>query len=114
MENAPRKLNTKVYTMTIKEDRVQNQWLEEQLKAELIVESSSRYTVPCFYIPKKDRSLQLVQDYRKLNQHIIKDKIPLSLSMVYHSHIDGQTERINQEFKAFLQHYVNYQQGNLL
>ena len=60
MENAPRELNTKVYTMTIKEDRVQNQWLEEQLKAELIVESSSRYTVLCFYIPKKDRYLQLV------------------------------------------------------
>ena len=35
--------------------------------------------VPCFYIPKKDGSLQLVQDYRKLNQVIIKDKTPLPL-----------------------------------
>ena len=34
---------------------------------------------PCFYIPKKDSLLQLVQDYRKLNQVIVKDKIPLSL-----------------------------------
>jgi len=25
-----------------------------------------------FYIPKKDKSLKLVQDYRKLNQHTIK------------------------------------------
>ena len=33
----------------------------------------------CFYIPKKDRSLQLVQDYRKLNQVTIKDKTPLPL-----------------------------------
>ena len=33
----------------------------------------------CFYIPKKDGSLQLVQDYRKLNQVTIKDKTPLLL-----------------------------------
>ena len=43
------------------------------------MKSSSWYTVPYFYILKKDRSLQLVQDYRKLNQHMIKDKIPLLL-----------------------------------
>jgi len=48
--------------------------LDEQLKAELIKESKSRYMASCFYIPKKDRSLQLVQDYRKLNQVTIKDK----------------------------------------
>ena len=39
------------------------------------MESKSRYAVPCFYIPKKDGSLQLVQDYRKLNQVMIKNKI---------------------------------------
>jgi len=43
------------------------------------VESKSRYAALCFYIPKKDRSLWLVQDYRKLNQVIIKDKMPLPL-----------------------------------
>jgi len=43
------------------------------------VESKSRYMAPCFYIPKKDSSLCLVQDYRKLNQVTIKDKIPLPL-----------------------------------
>ena len=35
--------------------------------------------VPCFYILKKDGSLWLVQDYRKLNQVTIKDKTPLLL-----------------------------------
>ena len=35
--------------------------------------------VLCFYISKKDGSLQLVQDYRKLNQVTIKNKIPLPL-----------------------------------
>jgi len=79
MEEAPRELNAEVYTMTIKEEKALNQWLDEQLKAGLIVESKSRYVAPCFYIPKKDGSLQLVQDYRKLNQVTIKDKTPLPL-----------------------------------
>ena len=43
------------------------------------MESKSRYVAPCFYIPKKDSSLWLVQDYRKLNQATIKDKMPLPL-----------------------------------
>jgi len=35
--------------------------------------------VPCFCIPKKDSFLRLVQDYRKLNQVMIKDKTTLLL-----------------------------------
>jgi len=65
--------------MTIKKEEALNQWLDEQLKVGLIVESKSRYAAPCFYIPKKDGSLRLVQDYRKLNQVTIKDKMPLPL-----------------------------------
>ena len=65
--------------MTLKEEEILSQWLDEQLKAGLIVESNSRYVVLYFFIPKKDRTLQLVQDYRQLNQHIIKDKTPLPL-----------------------------------
>ena len=79
MEEALKELNAKAYVMTIKEEEALNQWLDEQLKAGLIVESKSRYTVSCFYISKKDGSLWLVQDYRKLNQVIIKNKIPLLL-----------------------------------
>ena len=65
--------------MTVKEEKALNQWLDKQLKAGLIVESKSRYIVLCFYILKKDSSLWLVQDYRKLNQVTIKNKMPLSL-----------------------------------
>jgi len=79
MDKALKELNTKAYTMTLKEEEALNQWLDKQLKTGLIVESKSRYAVPCFYIPKKDGSLQLVQDYRKLNQIVIKDKTPLPL-----------------------------------
>jgi len=60
MEDIPKELNDNAYVMTIKEDKALDQWLDEQLKAGLIVESSSRYIASCFYIPKKDRSLQLV------------------------------------------------------
>jgi len=79
MNKAPKELNAKAYAMTLKEEEALNQWLDEQLKAGLIMESKSRYMAPCFYIPKKDSSLQLVQDYRKLNQVTIKDKTPLPL-----------------------------------
>ena len=79
MEEASKELNAKAYVMTIKEEEALNQWLDEQLKAGLIKESKSRYVAPCFYIPKKDGYLQLVQDYRKLNQVTIKNKTLLSL-----------------------------------
>jgi len=78
-EEAPKKLNTKAYAMTLKKEEALNQWLDNQLKARLIVESKLQYAALCFYIPKKDRSLQLVQDYRKLNQVMIKNKTPLLL-----------------------------------
>ena len=54
MKEAPKELNAKAYAMTLKEEDALNQWLDEQLKAGLIVESKSRYVAPCFYILKKD------------------------------------------------------------
>ena len=56
-DEAPKELNVKAYTMTLKEEEALNQWLDEQLKAGLIVESKSRYVASCFYILKKDGSL---------------------------------------------------------
>ena len=78
-EDVSKELNAKAYAITIKEDKVLNQWLDKQLKVGLIIELSSRYVVPCFYIPKKDELLWLVQDYRNLNQYMIKDKTLLPL-----------------------------------
>jgi len=40
-KEAPRELNAKAYTMTIKEEEALNQWLDKQLKAGLIIESKS-------------------------------------------------------------------------
>ena len=41
MEEAPKKLNAKAYAMILKKEKALNQWLDEQLKAGLIVESKS-------------------------------------------------------------------------
>ena len=60
MKEAPNELNVKAYMITLRKEEALNQWLDKQLKAGLIVESKSRYIVPCFYIPKKDGLLQLV------------------------------------------------------
>ena len=79
MEEASKKINAKAYTMMLKEEEALNQWLDKQLKVRLIIELKSQYATLCFYIPKKDRSLQLVQDYRKLNQIMIKNKTLLPL-----------------------------------
>ena len=57
IDEAPKELNAKAYMITLKEEEVLNQQLDKQLKADLIVESKSRYAAPCFYIPKKDGSL---------------------------------------------------------
>lgn len=78
-EDTLKKLYAKAHTIIVKENEALNQWLNKQLKVELIVESSSQYTVLYFYIPKKDGLLWLVQDYGKLNQYTIKDKTPLFL-----------------------------------
>ena len=79
IKEAPKELNAKAYAITLKEEEALNQWLDKQLKARLIVESKLQYAASCFYILKKDSSLQLIQDYRKLNQIMIKNKTPLSL-----------------------------------
>jgi len=60
MDEVPKELNAKAYAMTLKEKEALNQWLDEQLKTGLIIESKSRYAAPYFYIPKKDSSLWLV------------------------------------------------------
>ena len=41
MDEAPRELNAKAYTIMLKEEEALNQWLDKQLKAGLIVESKS-------------------------------------------------------------------------
>jgi len=41
MDETPRRLNAKAYAITLKEEEALNQWLDERLKARLIVELKS-------------------------------------------------------------------------
>jgi len=105
IEDVPKKLNAKAYVITIKEEEALNKWLDKQLQAGLIVESSSRYIALCFYIPKIDGSLQLVQDYRKLNQYMIKNKTPLLLI--------GEVINKLKEVKYFNKLYLIWRYNNI-
>jgi hypothetical protein len=65
--------------MTPREKEELNKFLNKNIASQRLKPSNSPYAAPCFFIPKKDGSLQLCQDYRKLNDISIKDKTPLPL-----------------------------------
>src|SRR6201996_8818239 len=77
--NAPALLNCKVYPLTTQEKEALRKWLDKELRKGYIEKSKSPYASPFFFIKKKDRKLQPVQDYRKLNEHTIQDTYPLPL-----------------------------------
>lgn len=55
---------------------VQNQ-IESWLKDGIISPSASQYASPIVLVKKKDNSMRLCIDYRKLNQKVIKDRYPM-------------------------------------
>ena len=64
-------------------------------------------------VPRKilsNRGPQFTSRFMKKFTKVLE--ITRQLSTAYHSQTNGQTERINQEVKAFLWHYVNYQQDD--
>jgi hypothetical protein len=78
-DDAPSEISSKVYNMTPREKEELNKFLDENIASQRIKPSNSPYAAPCFFVPKKDGSLRLCQDYRKLNEISIKDKTPLPL-----------------------------------
>jgi hypothetical protein len=76
---APREISSKIYNMTLLEREELVKFLDENLTSKRIKPLKSPYTAPCFFVPKKDKSLCLCQDYRKLNEISVKDKTPLLL-----------------------------------
>jgi len=54
-------------------------FLTENLETSRIRQSKSPMASPVFFIKRKDRSLQLVQDYQMLNAMTVKNKYPLPL-----------------------------------
>lgn len=70
---------TKAYPMSPVEQEELNRFIQENLAKGYIHPSESEMASPVFFTKKKDGSLRLVQDYRKLNQITVKNRYPLPL-----------------------------------
>jgi hypothetical protein len=66
-----------IYQLSEKELGVLRDYLKENLKKGFIRESKSPAGYPILFAPKKDGSLRLCVDYRKLNDITIKNRYPL-------------------------------------
>jgi len=71
--------SSKVYPLSLVEQKELDSFLEENLCTGQICPSKSPMAALVFFIKKKDGSLWLVQDYRALNSMTVKNKYPLPL-----------------------------------
>jgi len=71
--------SSKVYSLSLVEQKELDSCLEENLCTGQICPSKSPMAAPVFFIKKKDGLLRLVQDYRVLNSMTVKNKYPLPL-----------------------------------
>jgi transposase InsO family protein len=69
----------KVYQLTEPETDVLEKYITDNLASGLIRPSTSPASSPCFFVKKKDNSLRLCVDYRKLNDITVKNRYPLPL-----------------------------------
>lgn len=53
------------------------QELEKMIAADVIEECESPYAAPVVMVPKKDRTMRICIDYRRLNQATVPDRYPL-------------------------------------
>jgi hypothetical protein len=86
---APNAMDCKVYPMTRDEDMALEKFLDEMVAKGYICPSKSPYASPFFFIKKKDGKLQLVQDYRQLNSHMVQNQYPLPLIAQLISDLSG-------------------------
>jgi hypothetical protein len=70
----------KTYPMSVIEQEALDKFLEENLAKGYLRPSKSPMASPVFFIKKKDGSLRLIQDYRRLNKITIKNRYPLPLA----------------------------------
>ena len=69
----------KLYSMSSAELNVLKVYLDDAIKAGIVCKSISPAASPVMFVLKLDSSLQLVIDYRCLNNITIKNRYPLSL-----------------------------------
>jgi len=81
--------SSKVYPLSLVEQKELDSFLEENLRTGRIHPSKSPMAAPVFFIKKKDGSLRLVQDYQALNSMTVKNKYPLPLISKLVSQLHG-------------------------
>jgi hypothetical protein len=69
----------KNYNLTLAEQLKLDKFLKENLEKEYIWPSQSPMASPFFFVSKKDRKLRPCQDYRYLNNWMVKNSYPLPL-----------------------------------
>ena len=70
----------KLFLLSPGEQKELDNFLQENLTSGHIHLSKSPMAAPVFFIKKKDGGFQLVQDYWKLNDIMVKNAYPLPLS----------------------------------
>jgi hypothetical protein len=86
---APDAMDCKVYPMTRDEDTALEKFLDEMVGKGYIRPSKSPYASPFFFVKKKDGKLRPVQDYRRLNSHMVRNQYPLPLIAQLISDLSG-------------------------
>ena len=69
----------KVYPLLREEREELREFVKEQLRKGYIWPSKSPQTVSVFFVGKKDKKKWMVQDYRYLNEWMVKNNYPLLL-----------------------------------
>lgn len=72
-------IKSKPFRLSWEEQDSMAREIEEMMKLNLIRPSKGVWSSPCFFVRKKDGSLRLVIDYRRLNKITIKDNFPLPI-----------------------------------
>ena len=75
--NTPDSINCKIYPLPEKNKQALHKWLDEEEAKGYLRKSTSPVTSSFFQIPKKDRELRPVQDYRIINSYTVKNNAPL-------------------------------------
>ena len=74
---APDTINTKIYPLSRLEMEEWQAFVTKNKELGRITETDSPYATPVFFIYKKDGSFRLVQDYREINKHTVRDVYPM-------------------------------------
>ena len=69
----------KIYLLSRKEREEVYEFISEQLRKRYIRPSKLSQTIPVFFVKKKNRKKQIVQDYKYLNEWTVKNNYFLPL-----------------------------------